>query len=474
MKRTDMLKRVILPLLTLMCVVEGEAQQRVMLDKVVAVVGNSPILYSEVLMNAEQLVEKRRAEGYTSDRDPQNEVLESLMEQRLLANQARIDSLEVNLIAINSQVSDHVNAMVEQAGGIAALEASQNMKLFSIRENLRVKYEEQAYATAMRREIISELSVVPGEVEHYFNSMKKEDIPLIGDQYTYAQITKLPTSVEDAKRRVKERLLEMRGRVVRGETRFSVLAQMYSVDPGSAYKGGEMSAQPASAFVAPFAEALEGLIPGQVSEIVETEFGFHIIELIDNAGGMYHCRHILLRPTYTTDEIAEPTKFLDSILVEIKRDSITFETAAKLHSDDKASKMNGGVVSNHDLLQRYNVNDAKLTVTKFLKEDFGSRGYKSIDDFMALSKLQVGEISEPFATEDMVGNQQSKIVKLLNIIPAHPANLELDYLRIEELALDDKMERVFNEWLTKHVESMYVYITPELRSDDYNNKAWLK
>ncbi len=470
-----MSKKIIFTLCALLCASSGWAQgQRVVLDKVVAVVGSSPILYSEVKMNAEQLVERRRAEGYTSDRDPMNEVLESLMEQRLLAAQARIDSVEINVIAVNSQVSDHINSMVDAAGGIAELEREQSMKLFNLRENLRVKYEEQAYASGMRYEIIGDVTIVPGEVEKFYNDRTKEEIPLIGDQYTYAQITKLPTSVDEARRRVKERLLEMRGRVIRGETRFSVLAQMYSVDPGSAYKGGEMSAQPSSAFVAPFAEALEALRPGQVSEIVETEFGFHIIELIDNAGGLYHCRHILLRPTYTSDELSEPTKFLDSILVEIKRDSITFETAAKLYSDDKNSKMNGGVVSNHDLLQRYNVNDPKLTVTKFLKEDFGARGYKSIDDFTALSKLKIGEISKPFATEDMVGNQLSKIVKLIDIIPSHPASLELDYLQIEALALDDKKQQVFDEWMTDHIEGMYLFIEPEFRSDEFENKAWLK
>ncbi len=396
------------------------------------------------------------------------------MEQRLLAAQGRIDSVDVNVIAINSQVSDHINAMVEAAGGIAQLERQQNIKLFNLRENLRVKYEEQAFASSKRYEITGDVTIVPGEVEKFYNNIPKEDIPLIGDQYSYAQITRLPSSIDEAKRRVKERLLEMRGRVIRGETRFSVLAQMYSVDPGSAYKGGEMPPQPSSAFVTPFADALEGLRAGQVSEIVETEFGFHIIELIDKQGDLYHCRHILLRPTYTIDELSEPTKFLDSLLVEIKRDSISFELAAKLHSDDKSSKMNGGIVSNYDLIQRRNINDPRYTVTKFLKEDFGARGYKSIDDFTALSRIKVGEVSTPFLTEDMLGNQLSKIVKLVDIIPAHSASLELDYLKIEEIALENKKQEVLDEWLIDHIEGMYVYIAPEYRSDEFVNKAWLK
>ncbi len=470
-----MLKRVIVSIFVIAGCVGVQAQpQRVLLDKVVAVVGSSSILYSEVKHGANDLTESRRAQGYTSDRNPMNEVLESLMEQRLLANQAEIDSIVINHIAINEQVNAHVDAMVSQAGGISELEKSQGMKLFNIRENIRTKYNEQNLAQGMRREVVGAVTISPGEVEMYYKGMNKEDIPVIGEQYSYAQITKFPSSIDEAKRRVRERLLEMRERVVKGETKFSVLAQMYSVDPGSAFRGGEMAPQPSTAFVTPFANALEALRPGQVSEIVETEFGYHIIELIDKSGGNYHCRHILLRPTYTTDELYEPTQFLDSIAMAIRSDSLSFDLAAKLHSDDASSKMNGGIVSNYDVLQRYNAYDAKLTVTKFLKEDFGSRGYKSIDDFNNLSRLKVGEMSNPFTTEDMVGNQMSKIVKLVEVIPAHTATLEQDYLKIEALALEAKQNKTLEEWLTEHIRSMYVYIIPEFRSDDFENKMWLK
>ncbi len=470
-----MLKQIFIPLLSLLTVLGAYSQpQYVILDKVVAVVGNSSILYSEVKVNADELLQMRREMGYTSDVDPMIEALESIMETRLLANQARIDSVDINHVAVNSMMTDHLDQMIVEAGGIAQLEKEQGLKLFVIRENIRSQYEEQSLYQNMQYEIISKVKIVPGEVEAFYNKMEKEDIPLIGDQYAYAQITKLPYSIDDAKRRVKERLLDMRERVVTGQTKFSVLAQMYSADPGSAYKGGEMEPQPSTGFVPEFAEALEGLRVGQVSEIVETEFGFHIIELIDKQGEMYHCRHILLRPTYTSEELMEPARFLDSIAMEIKRDSITFDEAAKLYSDDASSKMNGGLVSNYDVLQRANRNDPKLTVTKFLKEDFGSRGYKSINDFMELSKLQPGEISPAFLSEDMLGNQLSKVVKLVDLIPAHAATLEQDYLRLEALALEEKKMNVYGDWLTKHIQSMYVYIAPEFRSGDFRNKMWVK
>ncbi len=468
------LKRVV-PILAILIIGIGIAQPRkVVLDRVVAVVGNSSILYSELKSEADALVERRRRQGQTSDRDPMNEALEEMLTIKLLANQSIIDSVEVNTANIAAQVDERVKTMVVQAGGIVELEQQYGMEIFNIRERLRLTSEEAAQAQAMRSDVIDNLSIVPGEVEQFYKRMDKDKIPEIGEQYMYAQITKLPSSLDAAKLRVKENLLDMRERIVTGKTSFKALAQMYSIDPGSAYKGGEMDPQPSSAFVPSFAEALEALKPGQVSELVESEFGFHIIELIDKKNGMYHCRHILLKPVYTSDELNEPIRQLDSLVNLIRLDSITFEKAAKLHSDDKSSKMNGGIVTNHDMLERYNAYDAKLTVTKFLKEDFGARGYKSIDDFRELSKLKKGEVSNAFSTSDMLGNQLSKVVKLVDVIPAHKASLEEDYLRLEELAMEDKENRVFEKWLNRHIASMYVYVDPEFRSSEFENKNWLK
>ncbi len=467
--------RRLLPIVALFTLCVASAQpKRVVLDRVVAVVGNSSILESEVHAYAQQLVEQRRGKGYTSDRDPRNEALEEMLTQKLLANQAVIDSVEVNLDGISSRVDSQVKAMTEAAGGVAQLERKEGVEIYTIRENMRVAMEEQMNASGMRNEILSGVTIIPGEVEQFFKTLDLDKIPAVGDQYVYAQITKYPSSKDEAKRRVKERLLEMRERIAKGETNFKVLATMYSVDPGSAYKGGEMDPQPSSAFVPAFAEALELLKPGQVSEAVESEFGFHIIELIDRKGNLFHCRHILLKPTYNPDELEEPTKFLDSLVMEIRRDSLAFDVAAKKYSDDNSSKMNGGIVSNHDLLERYSAYDAKLTVTKFLKEDFGARGYKSIDDYTNLSKLKEGEVSDAFLTQDMMGNQLSKVVKLVKIIPSHKASMEEDYVQLEKLALANKEDRVFDEWLNKHIASMYIYIAPEYRSDEFVNKNWIK
>ncbi len=444
----------------------------VMLDKVVAVVGNSSITYSDVEQLANQLVEQRRAEGYTSDRDPKNEALEHLLMQKLLYNQALIDSVSINNSDVLQRVESQVQALIEEAGSITALEKKNHMAIYHIRELLRRRFEEQSYAAAMQNEVISKVTVVPGEVERFYRNMDKDSLPIIAKQYVYAHITKFPDGIDAAKRRTRERLLDMRERIVTGKTKFSVLARMYSVDP-SAIRGGEIEPMQLAGFVKPFADALEELKPGQVSEVVETEFGFHLIQLIDKKGQMYHCRHILLRPTYSTEEITAPLLKLDSLANVIRADSISFEKAAAEFSDDKYSKMNGGIVSNHDLLERYSAFDAKLTATKFLEEDFGIGGGKSIDDYNAIRRLNVGEISPAYRTSDLMGNDLCKIVKLVEVIPAHTASLDEDYLRLEQMALSDKQRTSFREWLDRKIDAMYVYIAPEFRDGEFENRKWV-
>ena len=469
-----MLKKILLPLLIVAALVSLAAKKQVMLDRVVAVVGGSSILYSEVTETAQRLVAQRREMGYTSDRDPMNEALEALLLQKLLYNQALIDSVDINSGDIAQRVEAAIEAMVEEEGSIAALEARHHMQLFNLRELLRRGYEEQAYAASMQNEVTSKVSVTPGEVERYYNGLNQDSLPTIAEQYVYAQITKFPASMVEAKQRTKERLLDMRERIITGNTQFAVMARMYSLD-GSAIRGGEMEPTPLEGFVQPFAEALSELRPGQVSEVVETEYGFHIIQLIDKKGNLYHCRHILLRPTYTTDELIQPMRTLDSLANLIRKDSLSFEKAAFEYSDDALSKMNGGIVSNNDLLERAYAFDAKLTATRFLKEDFGGVGAgKSIEDYNALRRLKVGEISSAFQSQDLVGNVLSKIVKLVEVIPPHTASLKEDYLRIEAMALATKQEEVFVKWLDKKIESMYVYIDPEFREGEFTNKHWLK
>lgn len=451
--------------------VVAQTPRHVMLDKVVAVVGGSSVLESEVTEAAAMIVAEQRAQRYTSDRDPRSEALEKLMLQKLLYNQAQIDSVEINSVAVMEQVEDYVQSMIAQEGSIPALEAKHHMPIYNIREMLRHRIEEQAYANAMQGEIVSKVTVIPGEVEHFYNTLDLDSLPLVAEQYVYAQITKYPETLEDAKRRTRERLLSMRERIVTGQSKFEVMARMYSEDYASSLQGGEMESQ-LGALVRPFAEALQDLKPGRVSEVVETKFGYHIIELLEQKGSVYRFRHILLRPTFSMQELMKPAQQLDSIAELIRKDSITFEKAALEFSDDPYSKMNGGIVSNQEILEYYDSYDVKLTDTRFFRESFGEGN--GLADYNALRTLKPGEISRSFQTQDLRGNSLCKIVKLVEIIPTHRASLTEDYLAIEQMALADKQNRVFRKWLDRKIGGMYVYIAPEYRDGDFENKTWLK
>lgn len=471
-----MLKKILLALTVTVVSASGllMAQKRqVMLDKVVAVVGGSAILYSDVETYAGLLVEQRRAQGYTSDRDPMNEALEALMKQKLLYNQAQIDSIEL-MGNVQSYVEEQIQGMIAEEGSIAALEARQHMPIYTFRDILTQRITEQEYASQMQEHVIGDVTVTPGEVERYFKSLKEDELPLVPKQYMYAQIVRYPSSQEVAKQRARERLLEMRERIITGKSSLPLLARLYSADPGSAMRGGELTYGPLSQWQPPFAEAAGELKAGQLSEIVETEYGMHIIELMEEPkNGNYRLRHILIRPTYTDEELLEPTRFLDSVAGLIRADSMTFEEAAMKFSKDPLTKMNGGLVSNHDLLSSNpQFSNVKYTATKFREEDFGEG--RSLKDYIAISNMKEGEISAPYQAEDLSGNELSKIVKLLKVIPPHPASLNEDYLTIEEMALHDKQAKIFDAWLKEKIDGIYVFIDPEFRNGEFEYKNWVK
>ena len=454
-------------LCAVMCAVAVEAQQ-VIVDKIVAVVGNSAIYYSDVVATAERLTQQRREMGYTSDRDPHNEALEQLMLQKLLYHQSQIDSVDVSRAEVAIQVENVIQDMIAEAGSIGALEAKEHKAVFDIRETMTQDYVEVQSAQEMQRTVQSKVTITPGEVEHFFKSQPKDSLPIVPEQYVYAHITKFPSSMDEAKRRVKERLLDMRERIIAGKASFSTLARMYSED-GSAVRGGELEPMALEGFVKPFADALEKLKPDQISEVVETEFGFHIIQGIEKLpNNTYRCRHILIRPYYTPSELAESDNILDSLANLIRSDSITFEKAALEHSDDVYSKQNGGLVSNHDILEAQQAYQASLTQTKFYKE------YLMPADYNALRRLKKGEVSNAYQTTDMKNNQLSKIVKLVDVIPSHTATLDEDYLMIEEAALEHKKRAEYNKWLEGKIEAMYIRIEPEFREGEWEYKGWVK
>ncbi len=446
------------------------AQQRVMADKVVAVVGNSMVLYSDMVQVAQAFADQRRQEGYTSDKDPMCEALEYLVTQKILSSQARADSLSIMWDRIATAVEDALINEIDDKGSQAEVEKYYHKPIYEIRTDLTARYEDQQYASAMENEVKGKVTITSGEVERYFRKLPKDSLPLIPEQYVYSQIVLYPPSIEDAKLRTRTRLLEMRERIMNGQ-KFETLARMYSEDPGSARQGGEMEPMPKEGFVQPFADAMAKLKVGQISEVVETEYGYHLIQLMEVTGrNLYRVRHILLKPQFTADELSASFKLCDSLRAEIRAGRMTYEQAVFQYSEDRYSKNNDGVVSNLDVLEAMNQAEAKAASTHFLKEELA----QFPEVYNGLKNLKPGEISEPFASQDLKGNVLCRMVRLNEIVPAHTATLGADFARVEEIVLRKKQDDVYKAWLDKTIDGMFIRINPEYHSCEFENKSLIK
>ena len=464
------MNRVILFFAVILCTVWAgkpvKAQDNVLVaEEIVAVVGNSMVLWSDVVETMKGIAEQQRQQGFTSNRDPRCEALETLLMQKMLANQARLDSLEGNTSYIENMVENQIDQLMNQYGSMLALEAVYRKPIYQIRDDLRERYTDMQLAQTMEYTIRNQTTIIPSEVDRYYRRISRDSLPMVPEQYIYAQIVMYPPTLEDAKLRTRERLLEFRQRIMDGGN-FGALARVYSQDPGSAMRGGEMDFMPKDGFVRPFAEAIEKLRPGQISPVVETEFGFHLIEMLEQRGNEYRVRHILIKPEFTMEELAETAQRLDSIAGVIRSGEKTFEEAALEFSQDNYSKYNGGEVTNHELIELTN-SQARETSNRFFREDL-------YGDYNAIRQLKPGEISPSYQTQDLKGNQQVKIVMLKEIVPSHRANINDDYGMLEDLALQAKQDKEYADWLKKKIEAMYVTIDSKYVGCDFENKGWIK
>lgn len=465
-----MLNRMFFLPLLLLSVFSGRsvAQERVMADQVVAVVGSEMVLYSDVIQTVRSLESQRQQQGITSDRDPFCEALEQMVIQKVLYNQGQIDSIYVDQTRIATMVEDAIVQEIAEKGSQSAVERFYHKPVYEIRSDIASRYEQMFYAYRMEDEVKSKVTITPGEVERYFRKLPKDSIPTIPEQYVYAQVTRYPPSQEDAKLRTHTRLLELRERIMKGEN-FATLARIYSEDPGTASRGGEMEPLPKDALVESFANAMMKLMPGQISEVVETEYGFHLIQLIDVKNGyLYHVRHILMQPQFTAQELELSFVLFDSLRTEILNGKTTFEKIVLEYSQDKYSKNNKGVVSNLEEMEANNYAVPKAASTRFFREDLSPEVYE------VMKNLKPGDISEPFASRDMRGNLLCRMICLNEIVPSHEATLSGDFVRIEEIALRQKQEEEYNKWLENIIEGMFIRINEDYHNCEFENKSLLK
>ncbi len=422
------------------------------IDKIVAIIGRQIVMYSDIQSQKMQI----RAQNYMVDDDIDCQILEQGMYQKLLVNQAIVDTVEVSEAQVNAETDRRLNYYVTQIGGEDKLEEYYKKPMADIREDLLDIVKEQLTAQNMEDEVTRSVTVTPQEVRDCFRSLPKDSLPIINTEFEIEQLSISPKIEETEILRIKDRLREFKERVAKGES-FATLAVLYSEDPASAMKGGELGFMTRNELVPEFSAVAFNLVPNEVSKVVKTEYGYHIIQLIEKRGERMNCRHILLRPRVSATEKKNAMMRLDSIRQKIVDKEITFKQACWLFSEDEETKLNGGVMLN------------PYTGTSLFEAE-------QLDPKVAnaIRNLEVGEISKPFEAEDEQQNTVCKIVLLRSKTKPHKANLSQDYQRIQNLAVEKKKSEVLEEWLSKTIESTYIKIDDEYKKCKFRNKEWLK
>ena len=422
-------------------------------DKTIAVVGNEMIMISDL----EEEVAMMKAYGMMSDKKGRCEILEEMMSSKLFLMQARIDSLAVNNDMVEGELSNRLDMLKTNLGGEEEVVKQFGKPIYKLRQEWREAIEDQTLTQQMQQEIASKIpELTPYDVQQYVDKTDPADLPMVPIKYQLSQICIYPDR-EAANLAVKERLLAIRERIINGE-KFSTLARLYSQDPGSSRKGGELGMASKSIFWPAFSDAAMSLKPGVVSQIVETPDGFHIIEVIEKKGDMFNARHILLKPEYSSEDREKGFHVLDSLRTELANDAVTFELAARFYSEDPATRTNGGQMADPNTGSSYYEIDQ-------LKPQ----------DYAAIKNLKEGEISEPFESldnEGRDGNLVYKIIKVDKIIPAHPASFSNDYTLLLQQAKQELQMKAIDDFIDSKIKDTYIVIDPIFGDCDFERPGW--
>ncbi len=451
-----MLKNVIKSVLVLGTIISGQtiskAQDKVV-DQIVAVVGSNPILKSDIETQAIQM----QAQGVTTQGDAKCEILEQLLEQKLLLAEAELDTLIiVTDNQINQQMDRRMSYFIENIGSEKEVEKYFNKSIMLLKAEMSETIKESLKTEQMQGKIIEKVTATPSEVRQFFRQLPEKDIPEIGSQLEYAQITVLPAITEKEDLEVKAKLRDFKKRVENGDN-FATLAIMYSEDPGSARNGGEMDYMGRAMLDQAFATEAFNLKPDQVSKVVKSEFGYHIIQLIDRKGEKIKCRHILLKPKVDPLELERAKNKIDSIADFIRKGKMTWEQASFLYSSDKSTRNNGGLVTSQ-----------QTGSSKFAMDELDP------DVSKVITEMHLGETSSPFLSVDDKQRQVYKVIKLINKTTPHKANLQEDYQQLSEMFLAKKKEDVYRKWIAKQQAKTYIRIDDTYANCNFKLKSWKK
>lgn len=422
-----------------------------MVDEVVAVVGDKAILLSDIEDQYRQLI----AQGMPATKNMKCLILEELLTQKLLINQAEIDSVEVTEPQVELQLEQRIRYFVNQIGSEEKLVAYFNKSILEIKEDLRDVIREQMLTESMQAEIIGSISATPGEVKEFYKNLPKDSIPYVDAAVELDQIVLFPETSEEAIFKVRERLLNIRKRILNGEN-FATLAVLYSQGP-SATRGGDIGWVSKADLDPAYASTAFALKKDAISRIVESSFGYHIIQLLEKTEDRIHTRHILMKPDISIEAKEKAKKRLDSLSRLIRLDSLSFDLAAKMYSEDEDTRLNGGVLVNPL------TND-----TKFELDQFETR------DYLVIKNLEVGELSKPYESMDKNGKVVLKVIRIRHRTKPHTANLKDDFNLLKQMTIMNKRQDIINDWVAEKVKTTYIRIDKKYHNCEFRQKIWLK
>lgn len=425
-------------------------------DEVIWVVGDEAILLSDV----EAMRIQGQQEGLRWHGNPDCSIPEQIAVQKLYLNQAIIDSVEVTESEITQGVEQYLENMISMIGSREKLEEYHKKTISQIRADLRESYRERQMVQGMQQKLTKDITVSPAEVRRYFKDMPQDSLPFVPTEVEVQIITQQPRIEQEEINRVKEELRDYTERINKGESSFQTLARLYSEDPGTARRGGELDYTGRGMLDPAFANVAFGLTdPKRVSKIVESEFGFHIIQLIDKRGEKIKVRHILRKPVVSEESINKALARLDSIRADIVDGKFSFDAGASVISDDKDTRNNHGLMANVTQEGR---------TSRFKMADLPSEVARAVDT------LSVGGVSKPFTMINERGKTVCAIARLKSRTEGHKATITEDFQVLKNLVLVKRRNQVLHDWVVKRIKSTYVRISDRYRDCDFEYEGWVR
>ena len=425
------------------------AQQKPLtLDKIVAQIGENVILKSDIESQKAQEIDS--VKNITANQDC--EILEKLLMQNLFLNQAEIDSIKISDAQVDGEMENRLRVIEQQIGGRQKMEEFYNKTVTQIKNEFRPLIKKRLMTEEMQRQITGSINITPKEIEEYYKNLPSDSIPFINAKISIQQIVVFPKITQEDRQITINKLKEIREDILKGKS-FETQARIHSQDPGSALQGGQMTAS-RGMMVPPFEAAVFGLKPGEISNVFETDYGYHIVQLLERKGDDYTCRHILLVPEFNRQSLTDASSKMEECYSKLKQNQITWDQAVLQYSNDNNTRHNKGIITN--------------PITG--EQGWSMEDLNQIDQqiFILTNALNAGDLTTPSLYFDFNEKKQGiRIVRLMNRIGPHKANLEQDYTLIQRATENDKKEKILSNWIKTKIGNAYIRIDKEYENCNY-------